>query len=85
MRLSNARDLSPAWRSHHDAVQVWRITSRIPDADRVGSRMELHLPLIAHLMDKDNPVRTHRFAPHIILRSNLPLFVGRLAAAPAAD
>lgn len=34
--------------------------------------------LIAHLMDKDKPVQTHRFAPHIILRSNLPLFVNRL-------
>jgi LacI family transcriptional regulator len=34
--------------------------------------------LIGHLMDKDKAVRTHRFAPHIILRSNLPLFVGRL-------
>jgi LacI family transcriptional regulator len=36
--------------------------------------------LVAHLMDKNKPVRSHRFAPHIILRSNLPLFVGRLAA-----
>lgn len=34
--------------------------------------------LIAHLTDKDKPVRAHRFAPHIILRSNLPLFVNRL-------
>jgi LacI family transcriptional regulator len=34
--------------------------------------------LIAHVMDKDKPVRTHRFAPHIILRSNLSLFVNRL-------
>ena len=40
--------------------------------------------LFAHLMDKGSPVRTHRFAPHIILRSNLPLFVSRLTAAPAA-
>jgi LacI family transcriptional regulator len=35
--------------------------------------------LVAHLTDKDNPVKVHRFAPHIILRSNLPLFVNRLA------
>ena len=35
--------------------------------------------LIAHLADKDKPVKVHRFAPHIILRSNLPLFVNRLA------
>jgi LacI family transcriptional regulator len=35
--------------------------------------------LIAHLMNKDKPVKTHRFAPHIILRSNLPLFVSRVA------
>ena len=35
--------------------------------------------LIGHLMDKDKPVKTHRFAPHIILRSNLPLFASRLA------
>ena len=34
--------------------------------------------LIAHLMDKDKPVKAHRFAPHIILRSNLPLFLSRL-------
>ncbi len=35
--------------------------------------------LVAHLADKDKPVKIHRFAPHIILRSNLPLFVNRLA------
>ena len=35
--------------------------------------------LLGHLMDKDKPVKTHRFAPHIILRSNLPLFASRLA------
>jgi LacI family transcriptional regulator len=34
--------------------------------------------LIAHLTDKRKPVKTHRFAPHIVLRSNLPLFVERL-------
>jgi LacI family transcriptional regulator len=34
--------------------------------------------LLGHLMDKEKPVKTHRFAPHIILRSNLPLFAGRL-------
>jgi LacI family transcriptional regulator len=34
--------------------------------------------LIAYLTDKDKPVKVHRFAPHIILRSNLPLFVNRL-------
>jgi LacI family transcriptional regulator len=34
--------------------------------------------LIAHLTDKDKPIKAHRFAPHIILRSNLPLFAGRL-------
>ena len=37
--------------------------------------------LIAHLTDKDKPVRARRFAPHIILRSNLPLFVSRLTKA----
>src|SRR6202453_4833281 len=37
--------------------------------------------LIAHLTDKDKPVKVHRFAPHIILRSNLPLFAGRLTNA----
>ena len=37
--------------------------------------------LIAHLTDKEKPVRAHRFAPHIILRSNLPLFVNRLTNA----
>jgi LacI family transcriptional regulator len=41
--------------------------------------------LIAHLMNRDNPVRTHRFAPHIILRSNLPLFVGRLTTPAGAS
>jgi LacI family transcriptional regulator len=35
--------------------------------------------LIGHLMDKDKPVKTHRFAPHIILRSNLPLFASQVA------
>lgn len=35
--------------------------------------------LIAHLSDQEKPVKMHRFAPHIILRSNLPLFVSRLA------
>jgi LacI family transcriptional regulator, galactose operon repressor len=34
--------------------------------------------LIAHLIDKTKPGKVHRFAPHIILRSNLPLFIGRL-------
>jgi len=34
--------------------------------------------LMGYLMDKDKPAKTHRFAPHIILRSNLPLFVNRL-------
>ena len=38
--------------------------------------------LLGHLMDKDRPVKTHRLAPHIILRSNLPLFVSRLTDAP---
>jgi LacI family transcriptional regulator len=41
--------------------------------------------LIAHLMDKDKPVRTHRFAPHIILRSNLSLFANRLSAHSVAS
>ena len=36
--------------------------------------------LIGHLMDKDKPVKTHRFAPHIILRSNLALFASRLSS-----
>src|SRR5580700_1905935 len=35
--------------------------------------------LIAHLTDKDKPIKVHRFAPHIILRSNLSLFANRLA------
>ncbi|WP_058186452.1 LacI family DNA-binding transcriptional regulator [Terracidiphilus gabretensis] len=35
--------------------------------------------LIAHLADRERPVKTHRFAPHIILRTNLPLFVSRIA------
>jgi LacI family transcriptional regulator len=34
--------------------------------------------LIAHLSDQEKPVKAHRFAPHIILRSNLPLFANRL-------
>ena len=34
--------------------------------------------LIAHLTDKNKTVRVHRFAPHIILRSNLSLFASRL-------
>ncbi|MFC5861396.1 LacI family DNA-binding transcriptional regulator [Acidicapsa dinghuensis] len=34
--------------------------------------------LIGHLTDKGKPVKIHRFAPHIILRSNLPLFANRL-------
>src|SRR6201998_985307 len=40
--------------------------------------------LLAHLIDKDKPVKTHRLAPHLILRSNLPLFLSRLTEpAPA--
>jgi len=39
--------------------------------------------LTAHLTDKDKPVKARRFAPHIILRSNLPLFVNRLTNAGA--
>lgn len=34
--------------------------------------------LITHLNDKSKPVKVHRFAPHIILRSNLSLFAGRI-------
>ena len=41
--------------------------------------------LIAHLSDKEKPVKVQRFAPHIILRSNLPLFVGRLGNAAATS
>jgi LacI family transcriptional regulator len=37
--------------------------------------------LIAYLTHKDKPVKSHRFAPHIVLRSNLPLFVHRIAKA----
>lgn len=37
--------------------------------------------LIAYLTDKNKPIKVHRFAPHIILRSNLPLFVNRLGNA----
>ena len=37
--------------------------------------------LLAYLTDKDKPVKSHRFAPHIILRSNLALFAHRLAHA----
>jgi LacI family transcriptional regulator len=40
--------------------------------------------LIGYLMDKDKAVKTHRFAPHIILRSNLPLFVNRLTDSATA-
>jgi LacI family transcriptional regulator len=39
--------------------------------------------LIGHLMDRDKPVKTHRFAPHIILRSNLALFASRLSSPSA--
>ena len=35
--------------------------------------------LIAHLSNQEEPVKAHRFAPHIILRSNLSLFASRLA------
>jgi LacI family transcriptional regulator len=44
--------------------------------------------LMAHLTDKEKPVKAHRFAPHIILRANLPLFVNRLTnpgAKPARE
>ena len=39
--------------------------------------------MIGHLMDKDKPVRINSFAPHIILRSNLQLFVHRLTTPSA--
>jgi len=34
--------------------------------------------LVAHLIDKNRPVKTHSFAPHTIFRSNLPLFANRI-------
>ena len=37
--------------------------------------------LIAYLTHKHKPVRSHRFVPHIVLRSNLPLFIHRIAKA----
>jgi len=40
--------------------------------------------LLGHLMDKGRPVKTHRLAPHIILRSNLSLFANRLTDTPAS-
>jgi LacI family transcriptional regulator len=39
--------------------------------------------LLGHLIDKNKPVKTHRIAPHIILRSNLSLFVNRLTDSSA--
>lgn len=39
--------------------------------------------LLGHLLDKSRPVKTHRLAPHIILRSNLSLFANRLIDTPA--
>ena len=38
--------------------------------------------LLNYLLDKAKPARTHRLAPHIILRSNLSLFLGRLDDVP---
>ncbi len=38
--------------------------------------------LIDYLLEKNKPVKIHRLAPHIVLRSNLSLFVGRLEDAP---
>jgi LacI family transcriptional regulator len=35
--------------------------------------------LIAYLTDRNKAIKVRRFAPHIILRSNLQLFVNRLA------
>lgn len=35
--------------------------------------------LLSHLSDRKKPVKTHRFAPHIILRTNLPLFISRIS------
>jgi LacI family transcriptional regulator len=40
--------------------------------------------LLGHLANKDKPVKTHRFAPHIILRSNLSLFASRLTNSAAS-
>ena len=40
--------------------------------------------LLAYLIDKDKPVKTHRLAPHIILRSNLALFLNRIADSSTA-
>jgi LacI family transcriptional regulator len=34
--------------------------------------------LLGHLLAKDKPVKSQRLAPHIIFRSNLSLFTGRL-------
>jgi LacI family transcriptional regulator len=38
--------------------------------------------LLGYLLDKGKPARTHRLAPHIIFRSNLSLFLGRLDDVP---
>lgn len=38
--------------------------------------------LLSYLMEKGKPARTHRLAPHIIFRSNLSLFLGRLEDVP---
>jgi LacI family transcriptional regulator len=38
--------------------------------------------LLDYLLDKEKPARTHRLAPHIIFRSNLSLFLGRLDDVP---
>ena len=38
--------------------------------------------LLGYLLEKDKPAKTHRLAPHIILRSNLPLFASRLEDVP---
>ncbi len=39
--------------------------------------------LLGYLLEKDKPAIVHRLAPHIIFRSNLSLFTGRLLDLPA--
>jgi LacI family transcriptional regulator len=41
--------------------------------------------LLAHLTETGRPVKTHKLAPHIILRSNLSLFIHRLTDSPVGQ
>lgn len=49
------------------------------DPDRLRSTPDLKCRVAGPVSDREKPVRAQPFAPHIVLRTNLPLFTSRIA------